>query len=183
MSILENKEIMPNKRGNIFNNKSRQSYMSQPNVKEFNKCVREHSTGRPYAFDNKEKLQVELNSYFDLCDKTDTVPSITGIAMWLGCNRDTIYAHANNSNSPFSDIFKNVINFCHLTIENGTIDGKINPVTYIFLAKNYFNMEDSKQITVSAQQGSNINSQETADALRKQLESETTPNATVISEQ
>ena len=179
---MEGKELMGNRRGNMYNNKSRQAYMSQPNVKEFNKCIREHNIGRPYAFDNKEVLEKELNSYFDLCDKTDTVPSITGISMWLGCNRDTIYAHANNSNSPFSDIFKNVINYCHLTIENGTIDGKINPVTYIFLAKNYFNLEDSKQITVSAQQGSDVNSQETAEALRKQLEEETTPNAEIISE-
>ena len=43
-------------------------------------------------------------------------------------------------------------------------------------------MEDSKQITVSAQQGSNINTQETAEALRKQIQEENIPNASVVSE-
>ena len=177
---MENKEIMSNKRGNMYNNKAKQSYMSQPNVKEFNKQIREHSTkiGRPYAFDKIENLQKELNDYFDLCDKTDTVPTIMGIALWLGVNRDTIYAHANNPNSPFSDILKNVINFCHLTMENGTIDGKVNPVTYIFLAKNYFGLEDSKNINIApATNDPTINNQETMSALQKQIESEATIEA------
>ena len=52
----------------------------------------------------------------------------------------------------------------------------------MFLGKNYFGLKDDKNITVSAQQGSDVNSQETAEALRKQLEEETTPNAEVISE-
>lgn len=179
---MEQKELMKNKRGNIYNNKSRQAYMSQPNVKEFNKNIREHSTkiGGPYAFDSVEGLQKELDEYFDLCDKTDTVPTITGIALWLGVNRDTIYAHANNSNSPFSDIFKNVINFCHMTMENGTIDGKVNPVTYIFLAKNYFGLEDSKNITVAATNNSGTpNAEETAQALQKQLQEEHITEATI----
>jgi hypothetical protein len=179
---MEQKELMKNKRGNIYNNKARQSYMSQPNVKEFNKKVREHSTriGGPYAFTNVNTLRNELNDYFDLCDKTDTVPTITGIALWLGVHRDTIYSHAHDPNSPYSDILKNVINFCHMTMENGTIDGKVNPVTYIFLAKNYFGLEDSKNITVAASNNqSTANAQETAEALQKQLQEEHITEATI----
>ena len=68
---------------------------------------------------------------------------------------------------------------CHLSLENGTIDGKVNPVTYIFMGKNYFGLSDSKDIKVSATntQGS-PNAEETASALRKQLENETTVEAT-----
>jgi hypothetical protein len=120
-----------------------------------------------------------MGEYFDLCNRTQTVPTITSLALWLGVNKDTIYAHANNSNSPFSDILKNTITYCHSIMQNGTVEGKINPVTYIFISKNDYSMRDDKNIQISAQQGSNVNTQETADALRKQIEQETIPNADV----
>lgn len=165
-------------RGNAYNNKSRQSYMAQPNVKEFNRVmVKKAMLGRPFKFDNVEKLEKEITDYFELCDKTDTVPTITGIATWLHCNRDTIYAHANNPNSIFSDVFKNAINTCHLSLENGAVDGKVNSVVYIFMGKNYFNLEDSKNITVTPATTTLANSQETMDAIQKQIEEENVPNA------
>ena len=165
-------------RGNAYNNKSRQSYMAQPNVKEFNRVmVKKAMLGRPFKFDNVEKLEKEITDYFELCDKTDTVPTITGIATWLHCNRDTIYAHANNPNSIFSDVFKNAINTCHLSLENGAVDGKVNSVVYIFMGKNYFNLEDSKNITVTPATTTLANSQETMDAIQKQIEEENIPNA------
>jgi glutamine amidotransferase PdxT len=102
--------------------------------------------------------------------------------MWLGCDRDTLYNHANNSNSPFFGTCKKLISICQVALENGAIKNKVNSVLYMFLGKNYFGLKDDKNITVSAQQGSDVNSQETAEALRKQLEEETTPNAEIISE-
>lgn len=166
------------KRGNMYNNKSRQQYMAQPNVKEFNRVVVQKALGgRPYRWDSVEELEKELNDYFSLCDRTDTVPTITGVATWLHCNRDTIYAHANNPNSPFSDVLKNVISACQLSLENGAIDGKVNSVVYIFMGKNYFGLKDDKNITVTPSQNSTINTQSTMDAIQKQLEEETTPNA------
>lgn len=184
---MEQKEIMENKRGNMYNNKSRQSYMSQPNVKEFNKAMTDRLFGvggRPPAFHSVEELNSDIRDYLNLCQKTTTIPTIMGLATWLGCSRDTIYAHANDSRSPFSYILKNFIDLCHLSIENGAIDGKVNPVTYIFMGKNYFSLTDSKDIKVSATNDSTSpNAEETANALRKQLEEETIPNATISEDQ
>lgn len=166
------------KRGNYINNKSRQQYMAQPNVKEFNRTFMPKAlTGRPYKWNSVEVLEKELVDYFSLCDKTDTVPTITGIATWLHCSRETIYAHANNPNSQFSDILKNVINACQSSLENGAIDGKVNSVVYIFMGKNYFGLKDDKNITVTPSQNTSLNTQSTMDAIQKQLEEETTPNA------
>ena len=172
------KKVTTPGRGNSYNNKARQSYMAQPNVKEFNKTfVKKALVGRPYKWDSVEVLEKELVDYFELCDKTNTVPTITAIATWLHCNRDTIYAHANDSNSPFSDVLKNVINVCHTALENGAVDGKVNSVVYIFMGKNYFSLTDSKDINISASDKQTINSSETMDAIQKQLAEETVPNA------
>lgn len=167
-------------------NKDRKEYMAQPRVKEFNKAVTDRlfsGRGRPPAFNSIEQLDSDIKSFLELCQKTTTIPTVIGLATWLGVNKDTLYAHANNPNSIFSDSVKNFIDLCHMSLENGAIDGKVNPVTYIFMGKNYFGLSDSKDIKVSATntQGS-PNAEETASALRKQLENETTVEAT-ISEQ
>ena len=180
-------EKSKNSRGTYNNNKSATSYLSQPNVQEFNRNMQRRifnscGIGRPYAFSSVEKLQQDMGEFFELCDKTQTVPTITSLALWLGVDKTTIYEHANNPNSPFSTILKNTLTYCHSVMQNGTVEGKINPVTYIFISKNDYSMRDDKNITIAPTQGSNVNTQETAEALRKQLEEETTPNAEVISE-
>lgn len=164
--------------GNSYNNKSRQAYMAQPNVKAFNKVMfKKAITGRPFKFDNVENLEKEIIDYFTLCDKTDTVPTVTGIATWLHCDRDTLYNHANNPNSPFSACCKSAIRSCQLSLENGAVDGKVNSVVYIFMGKNYFGLKDDKNITVTPATTTMANSQETMDAIQKQIEEENIPNA------
>lgn len=173
------KEVTKPIKGNSYNNKKRQAYMSKPNVKEFNRTmVKKAMKGRPCRFDNVDNVENEIVEYFELCDRTDTVPTITGIATWLHCSRDTIYSHANNPNSIFSDVFKNAINTCHLSLENGAVDGGVNSVVYIFMGKNYFSLRDDRNITVTpATSDSLTNSQETMDAIQKQIEEENIPNA------
>ena len=166
-------------------NKGSIAYMSRDNVKKFDEIIRHRifKIGKPYAFDKIEDLEKELSDYFDTCNKYNILPTVTNCSLWLGCDRDTIYNHANNSNSPYFGVMKNLINYLHDKMQSGTLSGDINPVTYIFLSKNYYGMRDDKNITVSATQGNNINSEETADALRKQIEEEHTPNASLISEE
>lgn len=176
---MENKELTKSGRGNAFDNKTRRSYMAQPNVKEFNKVFYKKAlTGRPLTWKNVEELETQLEEYFELCDKTATIPTITAIATWLHCSRELIYRHANNVNSPFHDTLKTVINICHTSLENGAVDGKVNSIVYIFMGKNYFNLEDSKNITVTPNTGdSGTNGHETMNAIQKQIEEEHVSNA------
>lgn len=184
-NLPENKQksLSNDKRGNVSNNKGSIAYMSKPNVQKFNKAMEDkifNSTGvgRPYAFDSVEDLQKEMSEYFDLCKVTSTMPTVTSLALWLGCDRDTIYNHANNPNSPFFGTFKRTLTYMHSAMENGTLSGDINPVTYIFLAKNYFGMRDDKNINIApATNDPTINNQETMSALQKQLEEENVINA------
>lgn len=172
------------KRGNGISNKNTRNYLSEPNVREFNKEMRKKvfnscGVGRSYAFESIEKLEEDTEKFFELCDRTATIPTVVNLAVWLGCHKDTIYAHANNPNSPFSDFFKNLLSFFHGTMESSAIGGGVNPVLYMFLSKNYFGMRDDKNITVTPTTGDNtINNQATMSALQKQLEEENVPNAT-----
>ena len=179
-------ELMTNrstKGNNQTVNESRKEYMAQPRVQEFNKAMTDRLFGvggRPPAFKSVDQLNSDVSEFLDLCQRTTTIPTVMGLSTWLGCARETLYAHANDPRSPFSNTIKNFIDLCHLSLENGTIDGKVNPVTYIFMGKNYFGLSDSKDIKVSAtNDSSSPNAQETASALRKQLEEESIPDATI----
>ena len=166
-----------NGKGNGISNKKTSNYMSQENVKAFNKVfVPRALTGRPYAFESVEKLEKDLGEYFKLCDETNTIPTVTAIGAWLHCDRDTIYNHANNPNSPFFGVLKNTINICHCFLENGAVDGKVNSVLYMFLSKNYFGLKDDKNITVTPATDS-VNTPATMEALQKQLNEENVMNA------
>ena len=180
-------ELVESRAKNAAVNKDRKEYMAQPRVKEFNMAMTDRLFGvggRPPAFRSVEELNSDIKGFLDLCYKTTTIPTVMGLATWLGCSRDTIYAHANDSRSPFSYSVKNFIDICHMSLENGAVDGKVNPVTYIFMGKNYFSLTDSKDIKVSATNDQSApNAEETANALRKQLEEETIPNATISEEQ
>ena len=173
------------KKNNQTVNKGSIAYMSRDNVKGFNNEVRKRvfnpsGVGRPYAFSSMEQLKEDIGSYFDACNEYDIMPTVANLALWLGVNADTLYEHKNNSMSPFSEVIKNVFNYMHTLMQGGTLSGDINPVTYIFLSKNYYGMRDDKNIQVSAtNDSSSPNAQETASALRKQLEEESIPDATI----
>jgi hypothetical protein len=181
MSYIENKN--DTKKNNQIVNKGSSGYMAQDNVKEFNKAMQKRifnasGIGRPYKFGTVEELQEDMTEYFDLCAKTNTVPTLTSLALYLGVDTETINNHATNSNSPFFDVMKNTKTYLHSVMQNGTLDGKINPVTYIFLSKNFYGMRDDKNITVTPNSDKDpINSSETMAAIQKQLQEETIPNA------
>lgn len=166
-----------------INSKNKNSYMSDPNVKEFMKemndrCFGKKSRGRPTAFSSLEQLEKDLDEYIELCGRTDTTPTVASAALWLDCDRDTIYNHANNPNSIFFGTCKRIINMCHVSLENRAIGNGMNSVLYMFLGKNYFGLEDSKNITVTPNTGdSSTNSQETMSAIQKQIEEEHVSNA------
>lgn len=157
--------------------KAKEQYLSDENVKGFYKELRQPIFKKKYAFDHYESFESELEHYFDLCDNYNQVPSPTSLAVYLGTNTDTIYEHMHNPNSPYSDAIKRTMTYLHAINEGGANSGKIPAVLYIFNSKNFFGMKDDKNITVSAVNHQPINSTETMDAIQKQLAEETVPNA------
>lgn len=176
------------KKNNQTVNKGSIAYMSKDNVKKFNKELEKKmfnssGVGRPYAFSSLEQLEKDMSEYFDTCRKYDIMPTNVSLALWLGCDEDTISNHAKNQNSPFFGVMKNTKQYLHSLMQGGTLAGEINPVTYIFLSKNYYGMKDDKNIQVSATNNSStVNNQETMDAIQKQIEEENIANAEIVDE-
>lgn len=188
--IIENAMVKQKntKKNNQAINKGSLAYISKDNVKGFNKEIQKKlfnpsGIGRPYAFSSLKQLEEDMGEYFETCDKYNIMPTNLTLALWLGVDVDTLSNHANNPNSPFFRVMKNTKAYLHGLMQGGTLAGEINPVTYIFLSKNYYGMRDDKNIQVTTQGNQPlVNSQETMSAIQKQIEEENAINAEVVSE-
>lgn len=156
-------------------------YFSQDNVKKFQYAMLTHlfskdaprRLGRGSFFETVDEFKQWAFEFFQLCYETDTIPTISGLATYLKISKDNLYIHANNPNSPFSEACQQAIEYCHVALENGASENKLNSVAYIFQAKNYFGMKDTQDVQVSAvQHAGEINSADTLDALREQKQQE-----------
>lgn len=182
----EDSEVNPKAKNNTPHRViSSTGYFSQENVKEFQKEMITHvfktpankPKGRGGWFAAPEELEEELEKYFTLCVKYEAVPTISALACWLRCNRDIIYEHARNTNSPFQELCKRAIDYCHMALEMGASESKVNSVAYIFQGKNYFGMKDTQDVRIQAPETEQVNAENSLNALREQMtkESKTTP--------
>lgn len=115
-----------------------------------------------------EAVQVRLNEYFNLMAEKDMKPTVAGIAMALGTTRQTLWAIKNNQpmggngnlpNMPpaVTDLIKKAYLLMENLWESYMLNGKINPVSGIFLGKNNFGYQDKTEyvLTPNTQQESN----------------------------
>lgn len=176
------KELQENKNNNFIHAQlKREGYFAQENVKDYQAEMATHlygdnrlkRKGRGTFFEDADELREWMRDYFALCAKTSVVPTLSGLATWLQCGTEAIRTHGTNPNSPFYDLCRNALNFCHASLEMGATEGKLNSVAYIFQAKNYYDMKDQQEVRVVAHtETEQINSEETLKALMEQQKRE-----------
>ena len=95
--------------------------------------------------DMKEPAQVKerIGQYLEICAEDDMKPSVAGMALAFGVHRKTLWAWANGIDSAYlppasRDFIKKAYQFLNAQMEDYAQNGKLNPVTAIFLMKNHF---------------------------------------------
>jgi len=104
---------------------------------------------------DREGLAEEVDRFFDFCFTECVTPSVASLATWLGVHRDTLHDWETNSARGVSDIIKNAKQTILAVQETSVLNGSIPPIPFIFLAKNYHQMSDKQDITLTpgTQQG------------------------------
>ena len=97
-----------------------------------------------------EECRERLYEFFDLCQKTGQLPTVEKMVMALGTIRQTVWNWENGigCSSVRMDMIKKAKGFIAAFEAEMVTEGKINPVTYIFRAKNYFGMKDQQDVVV-----------------------------------
>lgn len=123
-----------------------------------------------------DAVQDRLNTFFEIMEKYDTKPTVAGMALSLGTNRQTLWAIRNNRPTGgagyttalpprVADLIKKAYLLMENLWENYMQNGKINPVSGIFLGKNNFGYQDKTEYVLTPNQ-QNDNDYD-AEAIRK----------------
>ncbi len=105
--------------------------------------------------DNKatsdEEVEQRLDEFFTTCIETGQRMTVEKMALALGITRVTLYEW-EKQNNPRANIIKRAKEYLAAFDADLATSGKMNPVPYIFRAKNYYGMKDQTDITIEPRQ-------------------------------
>ena len=109
------------------------------------------------TIDLKDPQQVRdrLNEFFVIHERYDMKPTVAGMGMALGLDRRRLWEIKTGNAKPYnlptevSDSIKKAYEYMEILWENYMQNGKINPVSGIFLGKNNFGYQDKTEYVVT----------------------------------
>ena len=99
----------------------------------------------------EEEITQRLQWYFfEYCVQFQMKPTIDGCAMALGIHRDTLNNWEHGESGSFKlDVAKKCKQLVKLFMESATMEGKLNPIIWMFYGKNYFGMVDKQEMVLT----------------------------------
>lgn len=118
--------------------------------------------------DTDDPAQVERRSieFFEICAVNDMKPSVAQYANALGTSRRTLYRWIAGQESKSAEARKVMSQYVSIIggmMEDWMQNGKVNPVSGIFLMKNNFGYQDKTEITIEPK----TTNEESLDSIRE----------------
>ena len=105
------------------------------------------------SIDTADEKQVEkrIYEYFQICADNDMKPSMAGMALAIGVTRETLWQWSvgNFRNDTHHNTIKKAVQMLDSQMVDYMQNGKINPVSGIFLMKNNFGYKDQQEVVVT----------------------------------
>ena len=151
---------------------SAENFLSQKQVQEYNETLLNSlSLKHSLRLGSPEEVEREIREYFELCVSTNQVPSIKALALYMGVTFDTLKEGMLDPVSPYFNALNMARDMCHVVLENGAMNNKINPATYMFTAANYYGMKNTQSLEINRgtteAEKQLAKSEESLEALRK----------------
>lgn len=102
---------------------------------------------RPLKFESVEQLESMIESYFIDCDDNEEPYTITGLALWLDTNRETLLNYEERPE--FFDTIKRAKLRCENWVEKGLLKNKVNATAGIFNLKNNYGWKDKTETDIT----------------------------------
>lgn len=116
------------------------------------------SNMEPIDLKKPQQVRQRVNEFFQLCAENDMKPAVSGLAMALGVDRRRLwefkvgsvresgmYAIPSESVEIIQQAYRNM----ELLWEQLMLNGKINPVSGIFMGKNNFGYQDKQEYVLT----------------------------------
>lgn len=99
-----------------------------------------------------QEVEDRITLYFKTCQDNDMKPTLTGCANSLGVTRQTLHSICKEHTRKMSkqtEIVQRLYSTLEELWELWMVNGKINPVSGIFLGKNNFGYKDQQEVVVT----------------------------------
>ena len=109
----------------------------------------------PVSFESPEEVADRTTTYLNICEQNDMKPSVAGYALALGIDRKTLWEYVTGRTvkpPAVRNLLKRAYDLLNAQMEDYMQNGKINPVSGIFLMKNAWGYQDKQEIEVAARQ-------------------------------
>ena len=116
---------------------------------------------------SESEAQQRIADYFNECHNEGLHPVVEGLALCLGVTHKTLWEWETGV-TKHPPVERNIIKRAKAYIGNYdaqlVAEGKLNPVTYIFRAKNYYGLKDQQDVVVTP--GNQLGGEDVAEAER-----------------
>lgn len=105
----------------------------------------------PIDISDPKQVEQRIDDYFMFCIDNDRKPTIKGVGNWIGAHRDTVnsWMRGEYRASTHSDIIKKAVDILEELWQDYMQNGKINPVSGIFLGKIMFGYKDVQDVVLT----------------------------------
>ena len=103
---------------------------------------------------SEEQLQKRCFEYLEICLRNDMKPSLAGLALALNVSRQTLMNYITEASQIPKEnvaVLRKFSTFLNALLEDYIQNGKMNPVSAIFIAKNNFGYKDAQEYIVNNQ--------------------------------
>lgn len=104
-------------------------------------------------FEKPETVNARIKWYFERCCANDVKPTVSGLANALGRSRINLWqikvGERRSSQPEITEAINRAYRILEEMWENYMLNGKINPVSGIFLGKNNFEYADKQEVVVT----------------------------------
>lgn len=115
-----------------------------------------------YDRNDPAQLSKRVTDYFELCVQHDMKPAVAALALALKLDRRRLWEinndipHGVRISDECRAIIKQVYASLEVLWESYSINGKVNPVTSIFIGKNNFGYQDKQEYVLTPNQSTTI---------------------------
>lgn len=95
-----------------------------------------------------EEIEKRVSEYFQFCIRRQIRPGVEGLCLALGRTRQGLIVMQNSGGRRGAAIDR-AKGLLAALLEEWSLSGKINPVTFIFLAKNHYGYRDKSELEVA----------------------------------
>ena len=103
---------------------------------------------------DNQAVENRMFEYFTICEEDDMKPSVAGLALAFDIDRRRLWEireGRTGKNPAVSETLKKAMQLLDLQMVDYMQNGKINPVSGIFLMKNNFGYADKQEVVVTPQ--------------------------------